>query len=610
MGVGIAYVDGPRLRRSLLAAADWVAAGRDELNRINVFPVPDGDTGTNMCLTLRAVAQALRDVAAEAPLPSVTEAMAQASIRGARGNSGLMLSQFLLGLQEGLGSRLTASARDLAAAIRTGFNRLQGALDEPVEGTILTVAREAADEAERAAAERDIRIFMRRLVDSTEAALARTPELLQSLRQAGVVDAGAKGFVRFLDGVKRLIEEGHLAEGAVDRVAPDAAALADLESTRDFRFCTEFLVRGAALPPVATVRQSLREHGGSIVVLEAGGLLKAHIHTDAPERVFALAGGWGTVEATKAEDMRMQRQALRRHRTIGLLTDTACDLPDAIVVEHAITLVPTQLIIKDRVYRDRFEMTAPEFFERLRAGGDASTSQPTPQAFEEGFTDALRTSDHVVAVVLSRALSGTFANAERAARVVDPERKRITLVDSRAASLGQGMLVLRALELARDGWNPAAIARELDRVRDHSGAFFTVLNLERLIRSGRVGRLAGWLGNKLDVKPILHLTRDGQVAPVDRARGTRAARERVLTLLDGALAGRPTEGGGRLRLGIAHADIPGFALELRGILEQRYHPTEILISPITPVIAAHTGIGAWGVFYQVEDGNKAPGGAL
>src|SRR5438046_7687090 len=112
-GTGITYVDGPRLRRALLAAADWVAAGRDELNRLNVFPVPDGDTGTNLCLTLRAVAQALR-VLGDAPLPQVTATMAQASVRGARGNSGMMLSQFLLGLQEGIGNRLSAGARDLA----------------------------------------------------------------------------------------------------------------------------------------------------------------------------------------------------------------------------------------------------------------------------------------------------------------------------------------------------------------------------------------------------------------------------------------------------------------------------------------------------------------
>jgi len=115
-----------------------VAAGRDELNRINVFPVPDGDTGTNMCLTLRAVAGALRDLGdgrASLPLPDVAETMAQASVRGARGNSGMMLSQFLIGFRDGIGQRLRADARQLAAAIGLGFERLQASLDEPMEGT-------------------------------------------------------------------------------------------------------------------------------------------------------------------------------------------------------------------------------------------------------------------------------------------------------------------------------------------------------------------------------------------------------------------------------------------------------------------------------------------
>jgi DAK2 domain fusion protein YloV len=599
--VGIAYVDGPRLRRSLLAAADWVAAGRDELNRINVFPVPDGDTGTNMWMTLRAVAHALRDLG-DAPLSQVTEAMAQASIRGARGNSGLMLSQFLLGLKEGLGTLAQATSADLARAIRAGFDRINGSLDEPVEGTILTVAREAADEAERAASERDVGVFVRRLVARTETALARTPELLETLRRAGVVDAGAKGFVRFLDGVKRLIEEGALAEGAVDRMEqPDAAARTEVAAANDYRFCTEILVRERerAFPAVSDVRHALRQLGASIVVLQNADLLKAHVHTDTPDAVFALGAQWGVVEQTKAEDMRAQHRALQEKRALAFVTDTACDLPDSVIFEHGIGLVPTQLIIGERTYRDRLELTPAEFFQRLRAGDDASTSQPAPEAFQETFVDTLRTAERVVAVVLSKALSGTFASAERAAKAVDSGR--VILVNSRGASLTEGMLVLRGLELAAEGWEGPAIARELDRVRDQSGGIFTVDNLARLIRSGRVGRLRGWLGTKLDVKPIMALTRDGRAEPVDRARGREAARTRILARLEQALTPRPA----LLRLGIAHGDIPEFAAELGAELAERYQVKEILVSPITPVIAAHTGIGAWGVFYQIEDGTKA-----
>jgi DegV family protein with EDD domain len=600
-GVSISYVDGSRFRRSLLAAADWVAAGRDDLNRLNVFPVPDGDTGTNMCLTLRAVAQALRELG-EASLPRVTAAMAQASVRGARGNSGMMLSQFLLGFQEGLGARIRARAADLARAIAAGFERLQASLDEPVEGTILTVARDTADEAGLARGERDLRVFMGRLVRRAEAALQRTPDLLAVLKTAGVVDAGAKGFVRFLEGVKRLIEEGHVAVGAVDRVtsSTDAAAQAEVAAERDYQFCTELMVRGPSLPPAAEVRRALRAFGGSIVVLHTGDLLKAHVHTDTPDAVFQLGAAWGTVEYTKADDMRAQHQALQARRPIAFVSDTACDLPDELVVQYDIGLVPMQLIVDERAYRDRLELTSAEFFVRLRAGLDASTSQPTPQAFTDGYADAARGADHVIAVVVSKALSGTCANAEAAARRFNGGR--VTVVNSRSASLGEGMLVLRGIELAAAGWAPQAIAHELDRVRGQSGGFFTVDNFDRLVRSGRVGRGRAWLGTTLNLKPVMAVTREGLVEPAARVRGAAAARRRILDLVDRALGTRPPPRD--LRLGVVHGDIPAFAEALRAELVARYRPKQCLVTPITPVIAAHAGVGAWGVFYQVEDGTN------
>ncbi len=585
-----------------------MAAGRDELNRINVFPVPDGDTGTNMCLTLRAVAGALRDLGDDAaggghalPLPHVAETMAQASVRGARGNSGMMLSQFLLGFREGIGGVVRASAADLAGAIAVGFERLRASLDEPVEGTILTVAREAADEAGRARGEADLRVFMSRIVQRAEAALQRTPELLATLKRAGVVDAGAKGFVRLLEGVKRLIEEGHLAAGAVDRMgsSSNAAAQAEVESDRDYRYCTELMVRSPSLPDAAEVRKALRAHGGSIVVLSTAELLKALVHTDAPEAVFQLAATWGTLESTKADDMRAQHQALQARRPIAFVTDTACDLPDELVLQYDIGLVPTQLIVEERAYRDRLELSSAEFFRRLRAGLAASTSQPAPQAFTDAYRDAARAADHVIAVVLSSALSGTHANAEAAARRFDPAR--VTVLDSHSASLGEGLLVLRGVELAAAGWRPDAIVRELQRVRAQSGGFFTVDTFDRLVRSGRVGKGRAWLGTKLNLKPVMALTMAGKIEPVGRARGRDSARKRILELLDRALTPRPRS----LRIGVVHGDIPEFADALRADLAARYRPLQCLVTPITPVIAAHTGIGAWGVFYQNEDGTNA-----
>ena len=347
------------------------------------------------------------------------------------------------------------------------------------------------------------------------------------------------------------------------------------------------------------MRTALRPHGGSIVVLTTGDLLKAHLHTDAPDAVFQLASTWGTLESTKADDMRAQHQALQTRRPIAFVTDTASDLPDELALQYDIGLVPTQLIVEERSYRDRLELTSGEFFRRLRAGLDASTSQPAPQAFTDAYQDAARAADHVIAIILSSALSGTFANAEAAARRFDPAR--VTVVDSRSATLGEGLLVVRGVELAAAGWQPDAIVRELQRVRAQSGGFFTVDNFERLVRSGRVGRGRAWLGTKLNLKPVMALTMEGKIEPVGRARGRNAARQRILDLLDRALTPRPRA----LRLGIAHGDIPEFAEALRVELVARYRPMQCLVSPVTPVIAAHAGIGAWGVFYQNEDGTNA-----
>ena len=160
--------------------------------------------------------------------------------------------------------------------------------------------------------------------------------------------------------------------------------------------------------------------------------------------------------------MRAQHQALHARRPIAFVSDTACDLPDELVLQYDIKLVPTQPIVDERPYRDRLELTSAEFFQRLRAGHDARTSQPAPHAFTDAFRDAARAGNHVIAVILSSALSGTYGNAEAAARRFDAGR--VTVVDSRNVTLGEGLLVVRGVELAAAGWSGDAIVKELELV--------------------------------------------------------------------------------------------------------------------------------------------------
>ncbi len=601
MTVGIAYLDGPRLSRSLFAAADWVAAGRDEINRINVFPVPDGDTGTNFSLTLRAVADALRALG-DAPLPETARTAARAAVLGARGNSGMMLAHFLMGFAEALGDTRQASPRDIAAGLRRGAERLYESLDDPREGTILTVAREAAAAAERAAADPlDIGELMARLLADAERALARTPELLAVLKEAGVVDAGGKGFVRMIEGVVRFIEGDPIlavpAEQLAAAFAP--AAMVEVAAERDFQFCTEVLVRGEQLPPANEVRAAMHAFGGSIVVAVIADILKLHVHTDTPEAVFSYAARWGRVETTKADDMRAQHRRLAHveRRPVVVVTDSSADLPDGVLDRHHIAMVPLQVLFGDATFRDRVELRPEEFYRRLRAAKDLpTTSQPTPADFVRILRDAREQADEVVAVLLSGSLSGTCQSAQAAVRVAG--LTDVHVVDSRTASLGLGLRALRAAELAESGWKGAEIARELDRVGRQSGMFLTVDRYDYLLRGGRVTRGKAWLAGVLDVKPILSLDPTGRVVPVDRVRGQENVVPRVLSLLERQLTPRPKA----VRFGVGHADAPEMAERVRTALVAAYQPRDCMVSLATGVLATHVGPGAWAVFYQIEDG--------
>jgi DegV family protein with EDD domain len=605
MTAGITYVDGPRLARSLLAAADWVAAGREEINRINVFPVPDGDTGTNFSLTLRAVADALKALG-DASLPETARTMAQAAVLGARGNSGMMLAHFLLGFTDALGDQAIATAPDIARAIRSGADRLYQSLDDPREGTILTVAREAAVAAEPVArSSPDIGAFMRRLLQEGEAALARTPELMQVLKDAGVVDAGGMGFVRMLEGVVRYIKGDPIlpsGETAADYPSDGGylpAATMDVAAERDFQFCTEVLVRGDQLPAANEVRSAMHAFGGSTVVAVVGDILKIHVHTDTPEAVFSYAARWGRVDTTKAQDMRVQHRRLAHpdRRAVAVLTDTSADLPDGVLDRYGITMVPLQVVFGTATFRDRVELRPEEFYQRLRTSAELpTTSQPAPADFIRAFRDAQEEAEQIVAVLLGSSLSGTFAAAQAAIRAGGVQG--VHLVDSRSASLGVGLLALRGAELAEAGWSADRIAAELHRLREQSGMLLTVDRYDNLLRSGRISRSKAWLAGMLDLKPILSLDADGNVVPVERVRGRDNLEARVLAVLERRLTPRPTV----VRFGVAHADAPDVAQRIAGVLEDRYHPRDCLVTLATGVLGTHVGPGAWGIFYQVEDG--------
>ena len=604
--MAIAYLDGTRLRRALIAGCDFVQLRRAELNRINVFPVPDGDTGTNLALTVAGVADELRGLD-ETRLDAVSRQAADAAILGARGNCGMILSHFLLGFSEAVTGRDRVGPVDFAAALEAATTHVYHALERPVEGTIITVMREVAEEA-RSAETEDFGDMVEMLLVRARDACRRTPDLLPALRQAGVVDAGALGFVHMLEGIGAFVNgDPFRALGATpvfDDVEPAVARVEYPAESATCRFCTEALVRGTSLPDADTIRAALRERGDSLIVIRGAGVVKVHIHTDEPDSVFTYLRTLGTLATHKAEDMQAQHAAVERaaashvqlaRRPLSIVTDSSCDLPDEIMRAHGIRVVPLLVVFENEALRDRIDIDAATFVERLRAGEHPTTSQPPPRAFLDAFNAAAEDGETVLGVILSSALSGTYGSAEAAAKRL--EGASVVLVDSLGASLTLGLLVLRAAELAELGRNAHDIATELHRIRQQSGLLFTVDVFDNLLASGRVGRGQVMIAGLLDIRPILALDTKGTVKPIAKVRGRSNVASRMLAVLQE----RIPAGAQSLRFGIVHVGCPDKAEEFAAEVRRTFGEHEIIMAPASPVLATHLGPGAWGVAWQRED---------
>lgn len=595
----IGYLDGRRFRKLILAGVRSVSREREELDRINVFPVPDGDTGTNLTLTLRSIADAVRPMKSRS-LAEVAGVAAEASVLGARGNSGMLFSYLLLGFAQSVGEKLRVGSSEVAEAFSVAASRLHEALENPVEGTIVSVVRDMADAgiAGGKAGDGDLVPWMRDLQEAAERSLRRTRELLPALREAGVVDAGAKGIVVFFEGVLGLIE-GRVETGALEESEPEFRppslyfARESGAGADEGRYCTQVVIRGE-LPETPIIRKALTGSGTSTIIVRSGSVAKVHIHSDDPQEIIAILARFGSIESERIEDTLLAGTA--NHHT-AVLTDSASDLPCEWVERHGVHVVPMQVLVGEDVYRDGIDLQPDELLALMEDAGSRQpkTSQPTPAAFATAARDAI---DHgakeLLGIFVSSALSGTCMSGAKVLRQFD--EVPVEVIDSRSASLGVGLLVIRAIELLEQGYDLPALATELRRVRDQSNVFFTVDTMEYLFRSGRIGRTKALLGGMLGVKPILSLTPDGRVVPIGRARGREAVVEAVFDLLDERL-----EGARQIRFGVAHFGAEAVAERIAEMLRTRYAPREVLVGPASASLGVHTGPGTWALAYQIED---------
>jgi DegV family protein with EDD domain len=511
-------LDGLRLNFALQAGILRLLSRQEHLNKINVFPVPDGDTGTNLALTVNAVLGTLRKSPDQHAGKTLTR-VADAALDGARGNSGAILAQFFLGLCDRVGHLTRIEPADFAEGVGGGAEYARDSLSEPREGTILTVLTAFAQAVQKARRDglEDFRSILHHGVAEARTALEQTRFQLEVLRKANVVDAGAQGFVELIEGVTDYLESGSESEPAgaatpvIDSASDEMTAGSGNEDLA-YRYCTECVVTGERIDR-RHLREQLSTIGGSLVVAGLQRKVRVHIHVNDPAEVFRVAGRFGAVSGEKADDMqRQQHSAHSTDRRVAIVTDSAADIPEEELDRLDIHMIPVRVHFGDRSYLDKVGITSEEFYAEIERGTEPpKTSQPPPGDFRRQFEFLGSHHSAVVSINLSSRVSGTCAAAQTAAARTTTHGT-VSVVDTGNVSAGQGLAAMYAAECAAAGYDADRIIAATKAILPKTRSFGVAGSLEYAVRGGRLPRWVKRVADALRVMPVLHNDPNGKVS--------------------------------------------------------------------------------------------------
>jgi DegV family protein with EDD domain len=508
-----------------------------------------------------------------------------------------------MGVGDHAGHLAELDAQAFASAVTAGAANALESLSEPREGTILSVLSDFASataQAVSAQGVRDLRALFRESLETARRSLDATRDQLEMLRRANVVDAGALGFVELVAGMSEYLDTGIAPESdaAIELLGgEDSAAGSQLDLAH--RYCTECTITGDAID-----RRRLREEasalGSSLVVAGSQKKIRIHLHLNEPAQLFELAARHGTVVNQKADDMQRQQEMVHHAagRQVAVVTDSAADLPDSVLEALDIHVVPVRVHFGTQSYLDKIGLSSEEFFRELATNPQhPKTSQPPPGDFRRAFEFLGSHYRAVVYVGLTARVSGTFQSGESAADRART-RARIVTVDSGTAALGQGLIAMRAAEVAAAGGDADAVHAAALASRLRTRTWACLVTLEFAVRGGRVPRVVRTLSDFFRMTPILTVRADGSVG----IGGVLFGRSHPYRAF-GAFVRRRLDPKRRWRVGIAHAIAPEGASRVRDEIAAALPSAELLpMIPLGTALGVHAGPGCVVVAVQeLED---------
>lgn len=583
------HINGKYLFYAFIAGGNAILQHQTEINRINVFPVNDKDTGTNLASTIRAVVDNIKP---HKSYKTTVKNIADAALIGARGNSGVIFAQFLHGLSRETTNKTVITLPEFAESVEKSIPYIYEAITNPVEGTMLTVIKEWS--AFLNAKKEAVYDFKNVIIDSIvvlEKSLAETTSKLKVLNKSGFVDAGAKGFVLFIQGIIDFIKNRNIRNLVVE--AEEGISLIHTEelSSEEItqRFCTEAIVKNLNIKLIE-LQDILVKKGNSVVVAGSAGMCRIHVHTNHPAELFHQLKNVGTITFQKVDDMVRQQEAVTRRKwNIALVTDSTCDLPQEIIDYYQIHVLPINLNFGDNHYLDKVTIQPDQFYDLLETNTEfPKTSQINEQALTNLYSHLASHYDAIIAIHLTSQFSGTYANSVKAGERISKEfNKQVRVIDSKNLSGALGLLVLKTAQNIEAGLSMEAITSSLEKDIIQSKIFVSVRDLRSMIRGGRVSKPKGLIASVLGLNPVISMDENGKSLLFGKTFSQEASLNKIYSHIRKISAGKTL-----WNYIILHAHNPDGARQTEAKMGEMTGLKPISIVDISPVIGMHAGNGA------------------
>jgi len=578
-------IDNSTLHGAILQGCHHVVTKKNALNAINFFPVADGDTGDNMAATATAIISYSRP---ETSVASTLQSIADASIMGAHGNSGMIFSQFFNALIHDKLPDEHITIRDFSGILTLAADGVRASISNPVEGTILTVIDAWAASVHELADDHEC---FKQLFHGTKplltSAVDSTSRRINSHEEAEAVDAGALGFYHFIEGFAEfLINPGAMPvfeDTPILNASNHESHL--IETQPKHRYCTEALLTSTQIDKKA-LSDELNRFGDSVVLTANSRLCRFHIHTDDPSEVFKSLINQGLINYPKIDDMQRQFESLHeRKQSIALVTDSGADIPQSLRDKFQIHLIPLNIHLDGHHFLDRNCFDPDEFYNTLASLKDyPRTSFPAKQLIEDKIRHLSSHYDQVIVISLSQVLSGIHNAFASIAQKLD----NVHVINSCLSSGAQGLLVVKAAELIESGLDVDTIKSKLEEQKGKIFFFAMVNDVDSLVRSGRISKLAGGVARFSHIKPIFGFDPAGKAVLCSQAFSEKGALSKLITLVNHV---QEQEGMTLDRYCIVHAGIKEKAKEYSSLTHEGLKQEAAFIEPVSTAVGLHGGKG-------------------